>query len=162
MNKKDMGIGIWIISVDKKPCAIVCSDISMRNEGMALSKYRALNKDNFDKVKKAEAWRVICPALGCSTFATELLIDEELVGVPKEWWFVGDVERDNNNVVETLSVCPMCQKHARRFRKSLSERIYRIEERIDVLESEGDESKMNLFMIETRVDALEVKAAEED
>lgn len=101
------------------------------NESKALSKWRKLSGC---KDKKASASMAICSFDSCWNFATELLASGELSGVvPKNLWVVSDVELHPGDKLQVGTVCPMCEKHARRFRRTMQERIFRLEERLDEL-----------------------------
>jgi len=134
-------VGLWLITTDGGNHFVIWSEPYKLSEKKAIAKWRRLTKGRLKKTVKVTARLMSCPVDGCWTFATQLLTDEELQDLPKEWWTVGDVElRADTDKLEVTSVCPMCEKHARRFRKTLGERILRIEERLDDLERYQEES----------------------
>lgn len=112
--------------------AIIWSVRYKVNEEKALSKYQKLAGSNG---KDVSASPLTCPVDGCWNFATKLLSSGELSGVvPNKWWVVSDVEVKPGEDLHVNTVCPMCEKHARRFRRSMQERIFRLEERMDLLQ----------------------------
>jgi len=66
------------------------------------------------------------------------VFDEELQNVPKEWWRIAQAELNPGGSSAVMTVAPLCEKHARRLRRSLSERLLRIEERLDDIEKERE------------------------
>jgi len=125
---------LWHISVLGAPGgrAIIWSERYKSNEQKALEKYQKLS--GFSD-KEISAHMIICPIDRCWNFATELLGSEELVNiVPNELWVVLEVELCLGDNLHVNTVCPMCEKHARRFRRSIRERIFRLEELVDILQ----------------------------
>lgn len=113
--------------------AIIWSVRYKSNESKALDKWCDLTgKDG----KDVSATPLTCSIEGCWQFATQLLASGELSGiVPKQWWVVSDVELHPGKQLRMgTTSCPMCAKHARRFRRPMQERIFRLEERMDLLQ----------------------------
>jgi hypothetical protein len=136
----------WMIETAGDCRFIVWSEPCKISDKKAVFKLRKLIKGRFKKAPKIIAVRPLLCFVNCWSMASELLIDEELEGVDKSWWFVGEVEEKPGEQLVVATVCPMCEKHARRFRRSLRERIIRIEERLDEAEKEigccvGDHSE---------------------
>ena len=130
----------WLIETEGGGRFVVWSERYMISEKKAIARWRKLTKGRFKKkVEVASARPLLCSA-DCHTFATELLTDEELEGIDNAWWLVGDVEKKPGEQLVVATVCSMCEKHARRFRRSLRDRIIRIEERLDDLEQLQEES----------------------
>jgi len=126
---------LWLIEKENGSKSIIWSTLYTR----ALAKCRRLKK-GMPRDNKTKVYLIVCPVGDCFSFATELLSDEEILGLPNDWWIVGDVELQAGGNIDVLSVCPMCDKHARRFRKTDNERIFRIEERLDAIEKTQEES----------------------
>jgi hypothetical protein len=130
----------WLIEIKDGGRFVVWSESGMTSENKATSRFRKLTKGRFKKkVDVSSAHPLICSA-NCWTTASELLADEELKGIESAWWVVGDVEKKPGGEISVATVCPMCEKHARRFRRSLSDRILRIEERLDDFDRREEES----------------------
>jgi hypothetical protein len=140
-------VGLWLVTTEGGNKFLLWSEPYKISEKKAIAKWRRLTKGRFDKKVDVTAQLVVCPVDGCWTFATELLVDgidsmpgQGLYEVPRAWWFVGDVQQAPEQSFEVVTVCPMCEKHARRFRKTNSQRILRLEERLDDLERYQEES----------------------
>ena len=130
----------WMIETEGGGRFVVWSEPYKNSEKKAISRFRKLTKGRFKKkVEISSAHPTLCSA-NCWTIASELLTDEELEGIDNAWWLVGDVEKLPGRELVVATVCPMCEKHARRFRRSLRDRIIRIEERLDDLERQQEES----------------------
>ena len=125
---------LWQISAPGAPGGggIIWSVRYKANEKKALKKYRKLAGCNGEDIS---AQMMVCPVDGCWEFATELLASGELSDiVPNKLWVVSEVELRPGDKLCVNTVCPMCAKHARRFRRSIRERIFRLEERMDTLQ----------------------------
>jgi len=114
---------------------LLWSDGYMHLAKQAVSKYLRLLKQRSVKLRRNSdvAARIVsCQVDGCYSFATELLdAEQHLINVPPRWRFIGEVEFDRR--LQLVTVCPMCEKHARRFRRTLNERVLRLEARLDEL-----------------------------
>jgi hypothetical protein len=131
--------GLWKVEGAGAPAMLLWSDGYQHLSKKAIAKYRRLLRKRPMSIRlkqntDIEARLVSCPVEGCWTFATEVLLGEHLSNLSTKWWFVGAVETDEEAAMTT--VCPMCAKHARRFERTLAERILWIEERLDELTDE--------------------------
>lgn len=128
--------GIWsILAAGHR--YIIWSEPCMLSENVAIAKWRRLTKKSLKKgTEVTSSHLVTCPVDNCYSFASEFLIGDELAGIPGVWMVSGSVQKTPTGVFGFSPVCPMCEKHARRFRKSLQRRILRIEERLDDIERE--------------------------
>ncbi len=131
---------LWKVSADGAQTMLLWGSRYKTSEAKVVAKYRRLLLNQrvpveLGKQAKIEAHLCICPG-PCWTLADAIVSADHLENVPKEWWFFGHVETDGKTPVTT--VCPMCSKHARRYRKTLGERLARIEERIDELDGDID------------------------
>lgn len=140
MSRSPDQLAPWLIETEGRGRFVVWSERYMISEKKAIARWRKLTKGRFKKkVEVTSAQPLLCSA-DCHAFANELLTKEELEGIDSAWWLVGDVEEKPGEQFVMATVCPMCEKHARRFRRSLRNRILRIEERLDDLEFSQEES----------------------
>jgi len=136
MTRSPDQLAPWLIETEGGGRFVVWSEPYKISEKKAISRFRKLTKGRFKKkIEVSFASPLLCAAR-CHSFATELLADEELEGIDNAWWLVGDVEKFPGGELVVATICPMCEKHARRFRRSLRDRIIRIEERLDEAEEE--------------------------
>ena len=134
--------GLWRVSADGGPDMVLWSDGYQHLAKKAVSKYRRMLKKRSSEVCDVAGRLVQCSVEGCYSFATELLdAEQHLINVPPSWRFVGEVEW--GNTVKLMTVCPMCEKHARRFRRTLAERVLRLEERLDSLQDDVENTRWN-------------------
>lgn len=138
MSRSPDQLAPWLIETEGGNHYIVWSKPYMVCKKKAISKWRKLTKKLFKKkVEVASATPLLCAAechASCYTAAVDLLAYEELEGIDSSWWLDGFVEIKPGEQLVMATVCPMCEKHARRFRRSLRDRIIRIEERLDDFE----------------------------
>lgn len=132
MIVKGKSLAVWQIQKGDKIIAVIWSFPYKTSTDRALKKWRKLSGSEDEEVI---AIPMTCPVDNCWNFATDLLSGEGLsIMVSNEWWFVADVELNPGDKLLANSICPLCERHARRFRRSVRERLWRIEERLDVLE----------------------------
>lgn len=122
----------WSVRVGGKIVAVIWSIPYKENSRIALEKWRELSGS---EAQEPMALPMNCSADDCFDFATELLSGEGISDtVPKGSWFNTDVELNPGDKLLCNTISPLCEKHARRFRRSAQNRLCRIEERLDQLE----------------------------
>jgi hypothetical protein len=136
MTRKKDESGIWLIETEGSGRFVIWSEPHQLSEKKAVAKFRRLTKGRFKKTLKVTGRLAFCPVDNCSSFAKQLLGSGELKWTTGLWWVIGDVEVEAGEDLNMATVCPMCEKHARRFRKTLRKRVLRIEERLDKLDLE--------------------------
>lgn len=133
MAKKKEELGVWLVETEGGGRFVIWSEFYKNSEKKAVAKFRRLTNGCFTTLN-VTARLLSCTVDNCWSFARHLLRNEELEGIPKEWRAVGDVEVEPGATMNVDTVCPMCEKHASRFRKTLRERVLMIEERLDKIE----------------------------
>lgn len=132
MIVKGKSLAVWQIQKNEKRIAVIWSTPYKSSADRALKKWRKLSGREDEEVL---ARPMTCPVDNCWNFATELLSGEGLnFIVANEWWFNTEVELNPGDKLLTNAICPVCEMHARRFRRTVRERLWRIEERMDQIE----------------------------